>query len=358
MRSAKIQTVPIQSLRRDGGTQIRAALDEATVAAYAEATAAGVKLPPVRVWDDGKTLWLSDGFHRVEASLRVGQKTVEVDRHVGGQRHALLDAVGANATHGLPRSNADKRRAIEALLADPEWVQWTDRRIAAAAHVGHELVARVREWSIGGNAIAPTRQAADGRKFPASRAKDSTPGQPTAAQFVQSAANPVDEGEKGAGVTGAAQPAAMHPAPAPDEPPPVDMLGLVASGEWMETVRVVVSTCEAIDRELRQLMASARSLPQPTQQRLWSALHDAAACARAVRPAVACPFCKATGGDCLSCAGNGWLSEEGKGGVHPAVLKPKVEKVEKVGRYAPAAKTLTIELVDDVPDLTDDDLAF
>jgi hypothetical protein len=128
----------------------------------------------------------------------------------------------------------------------------------------------------------------------------------------------------------------------------------------------VVSTCEAIDRELRQLMASARSLPQPTQQRLWSALHDAAACARAVRPAVACPFCKAAGGDCLSCAGNGWLSEEGKGGVHPAVLRgetppaqrDRYKPIEKVGRYAPTTKTLTIELVDDVPDLTDDDLAF
>jgi uncharacterized ParB-like nuclease family protein len=352
----KTFTAPIASIRRDGGTQIRAALDEATVAAYAEAIKAGVKLPPVRVWDDIKTLWLSDGFHRVEAALRAGLERINVERVNGGQRDALLDAIGANAAHGLPRSNADKRRAIEAMLADPEWVTWTDRRIAAAAHVGHELVARVREESIGGNAIAPTRKAADGRQFPASRGKDSSPGQPTAVPPAP-AANPAPKDE-GAGVTGAAQPAAMHPAPAPDEPPPVDMLGLEVSGMWMDTVRVVVSTCEAIDRELRQLMASARSLPQPTQQRLWSALHDAAACARAVRPAVACPFCKATGGDCLSCAGNGWLSEEGKGGVHPAVLKPKVEKVEKVGRYAPAAKTLTIELVDDVPDLTDDDLAF
>jgi hypothetical protein len=214
----KTFTAPIASIRRDGGTQIRAALDEATVAAYAEAIKAGMKLPPVRVFDDNKTLWLSDGFHRIEASLRSGWKTIEVERKIGGQREALLDAIGANATHGLPRSNADKRRAIEAMLADPEWVTWTDRRIAAAAHAGHELVARVREESIGGNAIAPTRQAADGRQFPASRAKDSTPGQPTAAPPAP-AANPADEGEKGAGAQELPRSGPAVTAPAPNEPP-------------------------------------------------------------------------------------------------------------------------------------------
>jgi len=35
----------------------------------------------------------------------------------------LLYAVGSNATHGLRRSNADKRRAAQMLLEDPEWVQ-------------------------------------------------------------------------------------------------------------------------------------------------------------------------------------------------------------------------------------------
>jgi hypothetical protein len=209
----KTFTAPIASIRRDGGTQIRAALDEATVAAYAEAIKAGVKLPPVRVFDDGEGFWLSDGFHRVEGALRAGLTHIGYERIAGGQREALLDAIGANAAHGLPRSNADKRRAIEAMLADPEWVTWTDRRIAAAAHVGHELVARVREESIGGNAIAPTRQAADGRKFPASRAKDSTPGQPTAAPPAP-AANPALKDE-GAGARTAERQAAT---PAPDDP--------------------------------------------------------------------------------------------------------------------------------------------
>jgi hypothetical protein len=312
----KTFTAPIASIRRDGGTQIRAALDEATVAAYAEAIKAGVKLPPVRVFDDKKTLWLSDGFHRVEARLRAGGDIVEVERLVGGKREALLDAIGANATHGLPRSNADKRRAIEAMLADPEWVTWTDRRIAAAAHVGHELVARVREETIGGNAIAPTRKAADGRQFPASRGKDSKPGQPTA--VTPTAANPVDEGEKGAGVPGHVLGA--HRAPAPDEP-----------RDRLVNVERLLRDAQA---EIAPLLAKGEAMA------LQGALNDAL---RVVRVAL------------------DWVFAPGDGAT------PPVRAFEKVGRYEPKPRKLTIEIngqtvdpnvFDDVPDPTDDDLAF
>jgi hypothetical protein len=42
----------------------------------------------------------------------------------------VLYTVGANATHGLRRSNADKRRAVSMLLDDPEWAQWSNLAIA------------------------------------------------------------------------------------------------------------------------------------------------------------------------------------------------------------------------------------
>ena len=132
----------IASIRRDGGTQIRAALDEATVTHYA---AIGTALPPVRVFYDGKDYWLSDGFHRVEAALRSGRKRIDAEIKKGTRRDAILDAVGANATHGLPRSNADKRRAVETLLADSEWSQMPDRALAKLACVSHTYVSEVRE---------------------------------------------------------------------------------------------------------------------------------------------------------------------------------------------------------------------
>jgi regulator of replication initiation timing len=62
----------------------------------------------------------------------------------GTLRDAKLHAAGANGTHGLQRTNADKRHAVTMLLSDPEWVQWSDREIARACRVSHNLVADVR----------------------------------------------------------------------------------------------------------------------------------------------------------------------------------------------------------------------
>jgi hypothetical protein len=62
----------------------------------------------------------------------------------GSARDAVLAAAGANATHGIRRTNADKRHAIERLLADPEWSRWSDHEIARACHVDHKTVGRVR----------------------------------------------------------------------------------------------------------------------------------------------------------------------------------------------------------------------
>lgn len=135
----------ITDIRIDGGTQPRAKLDEPTVADYAAALADGASLPPVIVFHDGSEYWLADGFHRYHAHRRVGRDEIAADVHNGTRRDAVLFAVGANDTHGLRRSNEDKRRAVQTLLADAEWAQWSDREIARRCAVGHQLVAAVRQ---------------------------------------------------------------------------------------------------------------------------------------------------------------------------------------------------------------------
>src|SRR5690606_19453784 len=57
---------------------------------------------------------------------------------------AILHSVGANATHGLPRSNAAKRRAVELLLRDEEWSKRSDRWIAEKGGVSHPMVIKMR----------------------------------------------------------------------------------------------------------------------------------------------------------------------------------------------------------------------
>lgn len=122
--------VPLHSIRCDGGTQPREALNDAVVQEYAGRLVEGDEFPPVTVYYDGSDYWLADGFHRMAAHDLGGRDAIPADVRQGARRDAVLHSVGANAAHGLPRTNADKRRAAVTLLTDPEWGNWTDSEIA------------------------------------------------------------------------------------------------------------------------------------------------------------------------------------------------------------------------------------
>lgn len=143
---AKSKKLDIELIRRDGGTQPRAGLDRAVAMDYSEDLAEGVVFPPVTVFYDGETYWLADGYHRVEAHILAGKKKVSVEVRQGHRRDAILHSVGANATHGLQRGRADKRRAVETLLADAEWSKWSDREIARRCNVSADLVGDIRSF--------------------------------------------------------------------------------------------------------------------------------------------------------------------------------------------------------------------
>lgn len=139
-----VQPVKIAKIRRDGGTQPRAQLFDNVVADYAEDMRQGSEFPPVTIFFDGEEYWLADGFHRVSAKEAIGEKEVVSEIHSGTQRDAVLYAVGANATHGLRRTNADKRRSVEQLLRDFEWRRWSDNAIAQRCGVSHPFVSKLR----------------------------------------------------------------------------------------------------------------------------------------------------------------------------------------------------------------------
>ena len=150
LRTASEQaSVPLAKIRTDGGTQMRAALDEDTVEQYMEAMRAHGgwgEFPAAVIYYDGSQYWLADGFHRVEALRRLDAMEVNVlaDVRSGERRDAILHAASANSTHGLRRTHADKRRSVETLLRDSDWSSWSDREIARRCAVGHQLVARLR----------------------------------------------------------------------------------------------------------------------------------------------------------------------------------------------------------------------
>ena len=135
--------IEIIRLRRDGGTQIRQGVSQETINDYAEKMRAGVVFPPVIAFYDGTAYWLADGFQRSSARLESGFPTIDVDVRPGTQRDAVLFACGANAEHGLRRTNEDKRRAVETLLADPEWSRKNATWIADKCKVSGQWVGRI-----------------------------------------------------------------------------------------------------------------------------------------------------------------------------------------------------------------------
>jgi len=113
----------LTEIRRDGGTQPRAAIDLKHVKLLEEQMEDGKELDPVTVFYDGESYWLADGFHRWHAHSNKGREVLACVIHQGSRREAVLYSVGANADHkpALPRSKEDKRRAVITLLHDPDW---------------------------------------------------------------------------------------------------------------------------------------------------------------------------------------------------------------------------------------------
>ncbi len=133
----------ISDIRTDGGTQSRDSLDAATVEEYASAMTNGAAFPAVVVFYDGQAYWLADGFHRVAAAKQAGMAQIDADVRQGSRRDAILLSVGANSSHGLRRTNADKRRAVMTLLSDAEWGKWPQAKIAETCGVSQQLVSKV-----------------------------------------------------------------------------------------------------------------------------------------------------------------------------------------------------------------------
>ena len=143
---AKIVELKISDIRTDGNAQMRAAIDLGTVKEYAERISAGVSLPPIVVFHDGKSYWPGDGFHRLAAHQAMGKDAISCEIHQGTAADAVWYAIGANQTHGLRRTNADKEKAVKAALVHPAAVKagMGDNQIALHVGVSHTTVAKYR----------------------------------------------------------------------------------------------------------------------------------------------------------------------------------------------------------------------
>ena len=140
-----IQSLLINQITLDHSLQSRSAMNESTISDYQEIIETSLELPPVTVFHDGEKHYLADGWHRLEAHKRAGRDRVIADIKDGSHRDAFLHALSANATHGLRRSQSDKRRAVQMALEDDEIGRQTNREIAKLCKVSHTFVNSTRE---------------------------------------------------------------------------------------------------------------------------------------------------------------------------------------------------------------------
>src|SRR5690606_3922874 len=145
VQGMKIEQVAIETIELRDGCQCRAELNQAVVDEYAEAYAAGTKLPPVSAMRVDGALILTDGFHRFAAATKASVGFLLAEVSEGESIHAAVwAALAMNKAHGLRRTNADKRRATEMALLHPDSRELSDREIARHLGVSQDLVSRTR----------------------------------------------------------------------------------------------------------------------------------------------------------------------------------------------------------------------
>ena len=152
-----IMNLQLTQIRIDGGTQSRVEINNDVVSEYAEALKNGASFPQLIVFFDGVDYWLVDGFHRYHAHKLACIDSADCAVHDGSLREAQLFSVGVNDTHGLRRSNGDKKKAIELLLNDSEWSLWSDTAIAKKCSVDHKTGSKYR-LSLGNSQVSENKE--------------------------------------------------------------------------------------------------------------------------------------------------------------------------------------------------------
>jgi hypothetical protein len=320
----------LNSIRTDGGTQLRAKADEAAIDEYRDAWVGGANFPPVVVFFDGKHYWLADGFYRHAGCKKAGLDSIPADVKTGSLRDAILYAAGANATHGLRRTKADKERAVKTLLADEEWGKRSDRWVADATNTSHTYVAKIRRMTP--QAVRPPGNAA-------------TPqGEPPGGNVATSGNGTCDDAERPTGE--AEQLTAETPAPATrtgrdgkeypvkaaaasPEPDQQTAEADGADGElsWgrdalkrrvPKKLQLVFDQRQEFRRAVLLLGKAGKAVEKLAGtpagaclqvQQVHTAIRKAKEAISSAAPHTTCPYCKARQPSCDACQGRGWVDK-------------------------------------------------
>jgi hypothetical protein len=137
-----------KQIRTDLDTQSRVTLNDEVVKEYAEAMEAGAVFPAILVFYDESNdqFILADGFHRYAAHMQVmPNDPILAEQKLGTVEDAQWESIGANQSHGLRRTNEDKRNAITQALMHPKGAELSNRKIAEHVGVAEGTVRIIRK---------------------------------------------------------------------------------------------------------------------------------------------------------------------------------------------------------------------
>lgn len=143
MSATTTTTIRLEDIVVDASLQSRATMNDEAIEDYAEKYRNGVDMPPVIIFHDGDRNWLAGGFHRAIAADKAGLTEIDADIRQGSKDDALLYAVASNHDNGVQRTIADKRRAVEMVLAHEKFRKKPVNQIAKMCRVSRTLVETV-----------------------------------------------------------------------------------------------------------------------------------------------------------------------------------------------------------------------
>jgi transposase len=139
--------IPLNRIRIDCGTQSRIKIDQEMITTYAEAMKRGEKFQPILVFQETSEsdYILVDGFHRYYAHQKIQpEMLIAAEVKAGNISDARWASFEANATHGMPRSNDDKHRAVELAILHQHGQNLSNYLIAEHVKVSESTVRRIR----------------------------------------------------------------------------------------------------------------------------------------------------------------------------------------------------------------------
>lgn len=142
--SETVNVIAVDDFTLDPAVQPRETLSTPLISEYADAMRAGADFPAVTVFRVGEQNVVVDGWHRVLAARQAQRPALEATVKTGTMREAILFSTAANATHGLRRTDADKRKAVLRLLNDDEWSKLSANQIAKIALVTQPFVSKLK----------------------------------------------------------------------------------------------------------------------------------------------------------------------------------------------------------------------